>query len=153
MSFRRNENENNGSITPALLHREIPALLANLRKHIRSNPVLELHGSRKFGAKHQGIESALVDEAQLIPVLCCCSILLDTSHYPCTAFRRTWVINMSLNGITLILDWLEITMAQPGIKLLQEHHPHYRLPTTIPGRMLFLYTSNNLCPLVLRGHK
>lgn len=54
---------------------------------------------------------------------------------------------MSLNGITQILDRLEITMAQPGIKLLQEHHPHYCLPTTIPGRMLFLYTSNNPCAL------
>ena len=29
---------------------------------------------------------------------------------------------MSLNGITLILDRIEITMAQSGIKLLQEHH-------------------------------
>ena len=59
-----------------------------------------VHILRQFKSR----ESALADEGQLIPALCCCSILLDTSHYPCTVFRRTWVINMSPDGITLILD-------------------------------------------------
>ncbi len=53
-------------IALTLLNRNITIRLTNLWQHIRSNPVLELHGSRKLGAKHQGIESALVNEDYLL---------------------------------------------------------------------------------------
>ena len=39
-------------ITLALLYRDITTRLANLWQHIRSNPVFELHGSRKLRAEN-----------------------------------------------------------------------------------------------------
>ena len=68
-------------ITLARLHRDITARLANLWQHIGRNPVLELHGSRKLGAEHQSIETALVDEDHLLSSYCSASILTKASRY------------------------------------------------------------------------
>lgn len=40
----------------------------------------------------KSIESALVDKDQLIPALCCYSILPYTSHYPYVVFHDTRVV-------------------------------------------------------------
>ena len=93
----------------ARLHRDITTRLANLWQHISRNPVLELHGSRKLRAENQSIETALVDEDHLTPAICYSSILLLASHYPYVVFHDTRVINMSLDGITLVLIPQHIT--------------------------------------------
>lgn len=71
----------------------------------------------------KSIESTLVDEGHLLESLCSISILTQTVKKFDVAFHNVKLFKMSLNGITLIFDRLEITMAQSGIKLLQEHRP------------------------------
>lgn len=78
-----------------------------------------LHILRQF----KSIESTLVNESHLLESLCSVSILTQAVKKFDVAFHDIKLINMSPNGITLILDRLEITMAQSGIKLLQEHRP------------------------------
>ena len=80
-------------ITLALLNRNITARLANLRKHIRSKTVLELHGSRKFGAKHQGIESALVDEDHQLGAFRWGSIFTQTTRKFDAVFHSVKCVN------------------------------------------------------------
>ena len=80
-------------IALARLHRDITTRLANLWQHISRNPVLELHGSRKLGAEHQSIETALVDIEHQSTTHRLASILLLTSHYPCVVFHNVKCVN------------------------------------------------------------
>lgn len=77
-----------------------------------------LHILRQF----KSIESALVNEKHLLRAFRWGSILTQAVKKFDVAFHDVKLFKMSLNGITLILDRIEITMAQSGIKLLQEHH-------------------------------
>ena len=76
-----------------------------------------LHILRQF----KSIKSTLADEGHLLESLCSVSILTLAVKKFDVAFHDVKLFKMSQNGITLILDRLEITMTQSGIKLLQEH--------------------------------
>ena len=86
------------------------SLLNKIRENKADDEVLnELHRRWKLGPEHQSIESALVNESHLTPAICCSSILLFASHYPYVVFHDARVINMSLDGITLVFIPQHIT--------------------------------------------